>query len=233
MSKLVWDADTQRLYETGTDRGVVYPKSKEGAYQTGAAWNGLTAVTQSPSGAEANKQYADNIVYLNLRGAEEFGCTIEAFTYPDEFKPCDGIRTVNGVDVYGQTRRGFGFSYRTLLGNDAEATDYGYKIHLVYNATTNPSEKSYATVNDSPEPITMSWEVSTTPVPVTTKDADGNDLKPVAHLEITVTEANKDSKGIKDLEAALYGVDADTEHQIEAAAPYLPTPDQVFAMLAA
>lgn len=168
MAKLTWDATGERFYETGVDHGVLYIPNISGVYNNGVSWNGLTAVTESPSGAEANAQYADNIKYLNLISAEEFGATIEAFTYPDEFAQFDGIATPSaGVSVGQQARKTFGLSYRTKLGNDLEGDDLGYKLHLVYGCTAAPSEKAYATVNDSPEAITFSWEIATTPVAVT------------------------------------------------------------------
>ena len=168
MSKLVWDKTGERLYETGVDHGVLYPIQAGGLYNKGVAWNGLTAVTESPSGAEASPIYADNIKYLNLMSAEEFGATIEAYTYPDEFAECDGSAEIaTGVTIGQQARKVFGLSYRTVIGNDVDSNDYGYKLHLIYGALAAPSEKGYTTINDSPEAITFSWEVSTTPVNVT------------------------------------------------------------------
>lgn len=215
--KLVWDAIGDKVYETGVDHGVLYPMSSEGTYPAGVAWNGLTTVTESPSGAEANKQYADNIEYLNIRSAEEFGGTIEAFTYPDEFAVCDGTATPKpGVSVGQQTRRAFGMSYRTLIGNDIENTDFGYKLHLVYGATVSPSEKAYATINDSPEAISFSWEFSTTPAPVT-------GLRPSAILVIDSTKV--DAEDLAALEDLLYGTNGDPGQ-----APTLPLPDAVLAL---
>ncbi len=214
MAKLTWDDTGKRFYETGVDHGVLYLQNQQGAYNTGVSWNGLTTVTESPSGAEANPQYADNIKYLNLISAEEFGCTIEAFTYPDEFAQCDGTATpVAGVAVGQQTRKTFGLSYRTKLGNDIDGTDYGYKLHLVYGALAAPSEKAYATINDSPEAITFSWEVTTTPV-------DVPNLKPTATLTIDSTKVA--SAQLAELEALLYGT-AGTDAQ-------LPLPGDVIAM---
>lgn len=216
MTALTWDQVGERLYETGVDHGVLYIPDSTGNYDSGFAWNGLTTVTESPSGAESNPQYADNIKYLNLVSAEEFGGTIEAFTYPDEFGQCDGTAEPQpGIIVGQQGRRTFGLSYRTRLGNDLEGTDHGYKIHLIYGALAAPSEKAYATINDSPEAISFSWEISTTPVGVT-------DLKPTALivLDSTVVPA----AALKSLEDILYGsasVDA-----------RLPLPDEVIGMFA-
>ena len=167
MTALVWDQTGDRLYETGTKKGVLYPKDTVGAYQKGVAWNGLTAVTESPSGAEESPLYADDIKYLSLYSAEEFGGTIEAYTYPEEFAVCDGSASLaDGVYIGQQPRRGFGFAYTTVLGNDSQGENYGHKLHIVYNAMASPSEKSYATVNDSPEAVTFSWEFTTTPINV-------------------------------------------------------------------
>ena len=161
MAKLVWDESGKRLYETGVKMGVLYVQDASGAYPKGVAWNGLTAVNESPSGAEATPLYADDIKYLNLRSAEEFGATIEAYTYPDEFEACDGSAEIAvGVKIGQQTRKTFGLCYRTIVGNDVEGNDFGYKLHLIYGATAAPSEKAYATVNDSPEAVTFSWEDS-------------------------------------------------------------------------
>ena len=169
MTRVLWDQVGEKVYETGVDRGVLYIPDNTGDYTTGFAWNGLTAVTESPSGAESNKQYADNTVYLNLKSAEEFGATLEAFTYPEEFGQCDGSAAPTaGVRIGQQVRKTFGLSYRTLLGNDLDGTEYGYKIHLIYGADAAPSERAYGTVNDSPEAITFSWELSTTKVAVGT-----------------------------------------------------------------
>lgn len=215
MTALTWDAVGERLYETGVDHGVLYIPVA-GVYEDGFAWNGLVTVTESPSGAEATPTYADNIKYLNLISVEEFGGTIEAYTYPDEFMQCDGTAEPEpGVSVGQQTRKVFGMSYRTLLGNDTDGTDHGYKLHLVYGALAAPSEKAYSTVNDSPEAITFSWEFSTTPVPVT-----GH--KPSASLVIDSTKA--DPAGLAALEDILYGA--------EAIDPRLPLPDEVITLLA-
>lgn len=214
MTALTWDNVGERLYETGVDRGVLYIPDANGVYNTGFAWNGLTAVTESPSGAESSAQYADNIKYLNLISAEEFGATIEAFTYPDEFAQCDGSASPTpGVSIGQQTRKTFGLSYRTRLGNDLQGTDLGYKLHLIYGATAAPTEKAYATINDSPEAITFSWEVSTTPVAVP-------DYKPTATITIDSTKVN--ATKLADLEEILYGS--------EGIDPALPTPAEVFAV---
>lgn len=219
MAAIVWDKSGERLYETGVDHGVLYPyNSGTSKYDNGVAWNGLTGVTESPSGAEATALYADNIKYLNLVSAEEFGCTIEAYTYPDEFMACDGSKALtDGVTIGQQDRQTFGFCYRTVLGNDTESNDHGYKLHLVYGCLAAPSEKAYATINDSPEAITFSWEVSTTPVNVT-------GFKPTASL--TVDSTTTDAEGLAALEKALYGSDDG-----EPATPYLPLPDEVLTLI--
>lgn len=218
MSRLVWDATGEHFYETGVRMGVLYPQAAGGNYPKGVAWNGLTAVTESPSGADANPLYADDIKYLELRAAEEFGGTIEAYTYPDEWGPCDGSAQVaTGVMIGQQPRTPFGLCYRTVLGNDTERDDHGYKLHLIYNATASPSERAYQTINDSPEAITFSWEFTTTPVNVTNH-------KPTACITIDSTKV--DSAKLKTLEDALYGGTGDNE------VAHLPTPDQVIGMLA-
>ena len=215
MSKLVWDNVGERLYETGVKQGVLYPMSATGTYDLGVAWNGLTAVTESPSGAEATPLYADDIKYLNLMSNEEFGGTIEAYMYPDEFMECDGSASLTaGVSIGQQPRKTFGLCYRTTLGNDVASNDYGYKLHLVYGALASPSEKAYATINDSPEAITFSWEFSTTPVNVT-----GH--KPTASLTIDSTKV--DETKLAALEAILYGTD-DVE-------PRLPLPDEIATLM--
>lgn len=216
MVALTWDQVGERYYETGVDHGVLYLRGANGTYDTGVAWNGLTAVTESPSGAESNPQYADNIKYLNLISAEEFGGTIEAFTYPDEFAQCDGTAApAAGVFVGQQPRRTFGLSYRTRLGNDIDGTDHGYKLHLIYGALAAPSEKAYATINDSPEAITLSWELSTTAVEVP-------GLKPSATLTIDSTKVDPDA--LSTLEGILYGA-AETE-------PRLPLPAEIIDLFA-
>lgn len=211
MSKLVWDKTGERFYETGVKQGVLYPQDTKGAYPKGVAWNGLTTVTESPSGAEATPLYADDIKYLNLISTEELGGTIEAYTYPDEFAECDGSAAIaKGVYIGQQPRKTFGLSYRTTLGNDVDSNSYGYKLHLVYGALASPSEKAYATINDSPEAITFSWEFSTTPVNV-----DG--FKPTANIVIDSTKV--DPEKLADLEKVLYG-DAEADAR-------LPLPDEV------
>ena len=209
MSKLIWDKIGGRQYETGVSKGVLYPMS-EGNYPKGVAWNGLIGVTESPEGAEATPLYADNIKYLNLMSAESFKATVEAYTYPDEFAACNGeTELTTGVTIGQQTRNTFGMSYQTKVGNDADA-DAGYKIHLIYGALAAPSEKAYATVNDSPEAITFSWEVSTTPVEV-------EGFKPTASLTIDSTKVSKEKMAA--IEKILYG---DTEVE-----PRLPLPNEV------
>lgn len=211
MPKIVWDQTGTKTYETGVDHGVHYTLDESGVYSKGVAWNGLVTVNETPSGAEANPQYADNIKYLNLRSAEDFGATIEAFTYPDEFAVCDGsAELAPGVMIGQQSRKPFGLSYRTKIGNDVAGQDYGYKLHLIYGAEVSPSEKSYSTVNDSPEAITFSWEMTTTPVNVT-------GFKPTAC--VTVDSTKTPAAKMAALEAILYG-NADTE-------PRLPLPDEV------
>lgn len=214
MSKIVWDRAGEHFYETGVDHGVLYP-TQSGVYGKGVPWNGLTSVSESPSGADSNAQYADNIKYLNLISAEEFGATIEAFTYPEEFEVCDGSAApVPGVTIGQQTRRPFGLSYRTLIGNDLEGTEYGYKIHLIYGATASPSSRDYGTVNDSPEAITFSWEITTTPVEV-------SGYKPTASMVIDSTKVS--ASNMAKLERILYGS--------ESSEPRLPMPDEVIKVL--
>lgn len=214
MAALTWDQSGKRLYETGVDHGVLYLPDATGKYKSGYAWNGLVSVTESPSGAESNKQYADNRVYLNLISAEEFGGTIEAFTYPNEFGVCDGTASPQkGLALGQQSRSSFGLSYRTKVGNDLEGNSYGYKLHLVYGAMAAPSEKAYSTINDSPEPITFSWEFTTTAV-----DVPGFD--PTSILTINSLEA--DPQDLAALEALLYGSDS--------ASPELPLPSDVIAL---
>mgnify|MGYP001771235972 FL=1 len=216
MSRLVWDQTGERLYETGVKYGVLYVQ-EGAAYPKGVAWNGLTAVTESPSGAEATALYADDIKYLNLMSAEEFGATIEAYTYPDEFMACDGSASLSeGVYIGQQARKSFGLCYRTTIGNDVVNNDYGYKLHLIYGALASPSEKAYSTINDSPEAITFSWEVSTTPVNVT-----GH--KPTACLTIDSTKVAPEK--LAALEDILYG-----KNEAEAR---LPLPDEVVQIMTA
>lgn len=210
MSKIIWDKSGERLYETGVDRGVVYPKNS-GAYAHGYGWNGLTSVEESPSGAEATALYADNIKYLNLISKEDFGCTINAYTFPDEFKECDGTRTAaNGlVEISAQTRKYFGFTYRSLIGNDEDGTDYGYKIHLVYGCSAAPSSKTRSTTNDSPEAQEFSWTVTTTPENLTSKDSSGKVFKPTAHIVIDSTKFKTENQKalLASFEGMLYGTD--------------------------
>lgn len=216
MGKLTWDETSKRLYETGVRQGVLYPQDNSGAYPKGVAWNGLTAITESPSGAEETALWADDIKYLSLRSAEEFGATIEAYTYPDEFAICDGsAELATGVIIGQQPRKPFGLCYRTVLGNDTELDAHGYKLHLIYGATASPSERAYQTVNDSPEAITFSWEMTT--VPVAVKDA-----RPTACVTIDSTKV--DSEKLKALEKVLYG-DENTEAR-------LPLPDEIKTLLA-
>lgn len=217
--KLQWDKAGERRYETGVDHGVLYLPDNAGSYVEGHAWNGLTSVTESPSGAESNPQYADNIKYLNLVSAEEFSGTIEAFMYPNAWLLCDGTATPTpGVAIGQQSRKTFGLSYRTKVGNDLAGQDFGYKIHLVYGALAAPSEKAYATVNDSPEPITFSWEFSTTPIEVGT--IAGVDYKPTSTITIDSTEVDADA--LATLEEILYGT--------ESVDPRLPAPGEVIAI---
>ena len=217
MAKLVWDATGERKYETGVRNGVLYVMGEGGTYPKGVAWNGLTAVTESPSGAEATALYADDTKYLNLISAEEFGATIEAYTYPDEFAECDGSATLAaGVTIGQQPRKTFGMSYRTVYGNDVNNESYGYKLHLIYGAVAAPSEKAYATINDSPEAITFSWEIKTTPVNVT-------GYKPTALLTIDSTKVDKAK--LTKIEEILYGTE-----ELEAR---LPLPDEIIQILQA
>lgn len=213
--RLTWDDAGKRLYETGVKQGVLYPQDDNGAYPKGVAWNGLTAVTESPEGAEPTPLYADDIKYLNLLSTEEFKATVEAYTYPDEFAECDGSGSlVEGVTIGQQDRKTFGFSYRTSLGNDVKGNEYGYKLHIVYGCLAAPSEKAYATVNDSPEAITFSWEVSTTPVNVT-------GFKPTASLVLDSVKLG--AAKMKAIEDVLYGSSA--------AEARLPLPDEIKSII--
>lgn len=217
MSKLIWDKTGERLFETGVKNGVLYVQDNNGAYPAGVAWNGLVSVTESPSGAEATPIYADDTKYLNLVSAEEFGATVEAYTYPDEFAQCDGSEALaTGVMIGQQSRKSFGMAYKTTLGNDIDGNDYGYKLHIIYGALAAPSEKGYQTINDSPEAITFSWEINTTPVVVTNK-------KPTASVVIDSTKA--DAATLATLEDILFGTDV--------AAPRLPLPDEIAALFVA
>lgn len=223
MAELEWDNIGERFYETGVDHGVLYLQDAAGIYNQSSAWNGLTTVTESPSGAESNPQYADNLKYLNLLSAEEFGATIEAFTYPDDFAECDGTAVPSpGLMVGQQSRAIFGLAYRTKVGNDQAGADLGYKIHLIYGGQAAPSEKAYSTINDSPEPLTFSWEVTTTPVPV-------GGMKPTAQLVIDSTKA--EAAKVAQLEDILFGTNpVDTAAGTD---PRLPLPDEVIALFAA
>ena len=230
MPKLEWDAAGEHLYETGVRQGVLYPyvkgQTKEtSGYLAGVAWNGLTAVTESPSGADETPLYADDIKYLSLRAAEEFGGTIEAYTYPDEWMECDGSASIaTGVVIGQQNRKMFGLCYRTTLGNDTELNDHGYKLHLVYGCTASPSERAYQTINDSPEAITFSWEFTTTPVKVKINDTE---FKPTSVLTIDSTKV--DSTKLKNLEDILYGTDGSGSS--EGTTARLPLPDEVVSTL--
>lgn len=222
--KLVWDQTGERFYETGVDRGVLYPQV-DGLYPRGVAWNGLTGVTESPSGAEATPIWADNMKYLSLMSAEEFGATLEAYTYPAEFAECDGSASIaTGVSIGQQTRKTFGLCYRTIKGNDVDANDHGYLLHIIYGAMASPSEKGYQTVNDSPEAITFSWELTTTPINVT-------GFKPTASLTIDSTKA--DPAKLKALEVILYGKDPTTPDGADGVEARLPLPDEIAELMAA
>lgn len=215
MSRLTWDNTGERLFETGVKNGVLYPIQADGKYTKGVAWNGLISVTESPSGAEATALYADDIKYVNLLSNEEFGATIEAYTYPDEFAECDGSGTLaEGVLLGQQQRKVFGLCYRTTIGNDVDGNDHGYKLHLVYGCLAAPSEKAYSTINDNPDAITFSWEVTTTPVNVT-------GFKPTSQITIDSTKVAKDK--MTAIEALLYGS--------EQKEPSLPLPDELAAVL--
>ena len=225
MSKLKWDETGKRFYETGVRNGVLYVRDDTGAYPAGVPWNGLTSVTESPSGAEPTPLYADDAKYLTLMSAEEFGASIEAYTYPDEFAACDGSASIGtGVTIGQQSRKTFGLCYRTTVGNDIEGEAFGYKLHIIYGALASPSEKAYQTINDSPEAITFSWEVSTTPVAVT-------GFKPTASLVIDSTKVAEAK--MTALEEILYGKDATTDPVAAAVAARLPLPDEIMTILAA
>ena len=223
MAKIIWDEIGSRFYETGVKNGVLYVYDSENkTYGNGVAWNGLTAVTESPSGAEATALYADDIKYLNLMSNEEFGGTIEAYTYPDEFKACNGeVDLVPGLTIGAQGRKTFGFCYRTTLGNDTDGNDYGYKLHIVYGALAAVSEKAYATINDSPEAITFSWEFTTTPIAV---EVNGKAYKPTACITVDSTKFTGDkAANLAALEAKLYGSESEE--------PALPTPAEIYGLL--
>lgn len=223
MSRLVWDATGSRFYENGVDHGVLYPQKDDGTYDNGVVWNGLTGVTESPDGAEANDLWADNIKYASMRSAETFGATIEAYTYPDEFAECDGsAEPYPGLRLGQQKRKPFGFSFRSNIGNDtASESDDGYKLHLIYNATASPSERAYETINDSPDAITFSWEITTTPVAV-------NGYKPISTIIIDSTKI--DSGKLTAIENLLYGTDA--EGNTAATVGTLPSPQDILDLMA-
>lgn len=229
MGKIVWDTIGEHFYENGVDHCVLYPiNNTTNEYDTGVAWNGITSISESPSGADANKQWADNINYLTLYGAEEFGASIEAYTYPDEFAECDGsAQLVNGVYIGQQPRRGFGLSYRTKVGNDTVGQDLAFKLHLIYGCRASPSDRGYESINDSPEPINFSWEITTTPITV-------KDHKPTASLVIDsrdfTTEAAK--KKLEDFMDIIYGRNATTgTGDLTELTPRLPLPDEVKTLL--
>ena len=234
MSRLTWDNAGERYYETGVKQAVLYPIQSDGKYSLGVAWNGLTAVTESPSGAEATALYADDIKYLNLMSNEEFSCTIEAYTYPDEFAECDGSAALaDGVMLGQQKRKTFGLCYKTTVGNDVDGNDYGYKLHLIYGCLAAPSEKAYATINDSPEAITFSWEVSTTPVNV--KNANGKSFKPTSQITIDSTKLASEKKAkLTELEDILYGKNGTGDNgETGATVARLPLPDEIAALFSA
>lgn len=225
VGKLKWDQTGQRLYETGVKKGVLFPMNTSGAYGNGVAWNGLTGVSEAPTGAEPTALYADDIKYLNLMSNEEWGGTITAYTYPDEFAECDGSAAIApGVNIGQQTRKQFGFSYVTTKGNDTDGTEYGYIIHLVYGALASPSQKDYATINDSPEAIEFSWEISTTPVEVP-------GFKPTA--TITIDSTKVDAEKLTAFEDILYGKDAGEEGTPAAVAARLPLPSEIITLFPA
>lgn len=222
MAKLVWDKTGEHFYETGVKNCVLYIPTA-GVYSKGVAWNGITAITESPSGAEATPLYADDIKYLSLYSVEEFGATVEAYTYPDEFAECDGsAELVAGVTIGQQTRKTFGLCYRTSIGNDTDGNDHGYKLHIIYGAMASPSEKAYATINDSPEAITFSWELTTTPVNV-------SGAKPTASITIDSTKVNAEK--LTALEEILYGKDGTGDGQTGAKEPRLPLPDEIKTLM--
>ena len=219
--KLVWDADAQRLYETGVNKGVLFPRDDSGAYKTGVAWNGLTGVTESPSGAEPTDLWADNMKYLTMRSAEDLGATVTAYTYPDEFGECDGSASVvPGMTIGQQSRRSFGLCYQTTVGNDVAGNDYGYKIHILYGCTASPSERNYSTINDSPEAIEFSWELTTTPVAV-----EGYKPTSIVTVDSTQFKTEEQKAKLRALEDKLYGTESEE--------PTLPTPDEIKAILTA
>lgn len=230
--KLVWDNTGERLYETGVSKGVLYLIQPGGVYTKGVAWNGLSAVTESPSGAEATGLYADNIKYLNLISAEEFGGTIEAYMAPDEFAECDGsVEVAPGVYAGQQSRKMFGLAYTTIIGNDVDSNDHGYEIHLVYGCMASPSEKGYETVNDSPTALTLSWDFTTTPVNITSVVDGVTKLKPTATLVFKSTKV--DAKKMAALEEILYGKDPTGEDTNDGVEPRLPLPDEIISIMKA
>ena len=213
--KLIWDNVGDRFYETGTSQGVLYPQGENGTYPLGVVWNGLTGVTESPSGAEPSPLYADNIKYLNLTSTEEFGATVEAYTYPDEFAECDGSADIaKGVSIGQQPRKAFGLSYKTIIGNDLEGDDHGYKLHIIYNAKASPTDKSYTTVSDSPDAITFSWELTTTPLTI-------SGFKPTANITIDSTKV--DATKLQELETILYGSEEEEAR--------LPLPSEIVTIM--
>lgn len=223
MALLRWDQTGERLYETGVDHGVLYPQ-KGGSYPKGVAWNGLITVTESPSGAEDNPLYADNMKYLNIKSNEDYGATIECYTYPDEWAACNGEADLaTGVTLGQQRRNTFGLSYRTNIGNDTDGNDHGYKLHLIYGCSASPSDKSYSTINDNPEAITFSYEVTTTPIPVSGNDLDGNPFKPTAQITIDSTKVSPEN--LAALEKILYGEDDGEDAR-------LPLPDELRTIFA-
>lgn len=227
MPRLIWDDIGERVYETGCSNGVLYPQNAAGTgWDTGVAWNGLISVTESPSGADPNALYADDIKYLELRAAEEFGATIEAYTYPEEFNACNGVVELgnSGAFIGQQTRKPFCMAYKTLIGNDTQGTDYGYKLHVIYNATVSPSEQAHSTVNESPEAVTFSWELTTVPIAVT-------DHKPCAHIVIDSTKVPEGK--MTAIENALFGKNPTSEQAADGTDPTLKTPDQLLEIITA
>ena len=215
MAKLVFNNVGERLFETGVKNGVLYVMGEDGAYENGVVWNGLTAVTESPSGAETTPLYADDVKYVVIYAAEEFGATVEAYTYPEEFEECDGSASIfEGITIGQQTRKSFGMCYKTSVGNDVQGQDFGYKIHIIYGAKAAPSEKSYSTINDSPEAVTFSWELSTVPVPV-------EGFNPTATMVIDSTRVPKEKMTL--IENKLYGTESDE--------PTLPLPNEILSLL--
>lgn len=228
MAKLVWDQVGEKTYETGTKQGVLYPQAANGTYPEGVAWNGLTSVSESPDGGDANDIYADDIKYLVLRGVENFGGTIEAYTYPDEFAECDGsAQLIAGVTIGQQPRKTFGFAYTTTIGNDTELDNHGYKIHLLYGCSASPSERTYETINDSPEPINFSWEFTTVPVPVSGHKATSCLI--IDSTKFPPTAGGEKNANLQALEDVLYGTNA--EGSSAGTTPRLPMPAEVVTIL--